>query len=287
MTDDIHARVRQIERVFPHQMETLAVHDEGDDFLVIEVNHDWMFRFPRNQAARKALVCEKLFLPRFAAMSPLPVPQYSFVGDDFVGYRKIEGARLTRQLFDALEDETRDTLARQIGKFLSALHAFPLDEARAMGLEAGWGGWRERACARFRESVAPLLSESARKNALALFDEFFALRWKPVVIHGDFYPRDHLFFDETQRRLSGVIDFGDLTIDDAVTDFTSLLEDFGESFLRQVMGHYSGEIDAAFLYRIHLRIKTRPLFDAPYAIEYGFEERFRQSLSEIETMFGK
>jgi Ser/Thr protein kinase RdoA (MazF antagonist) len=43
--------------------------------------------------------------------------------------------------------------------------------------------------------------------------------------------RRSVFFDETRQALCGVIDFGDLTIEDAATDLKSILEDLGEDVL--------------------------------------------------------
>jgi aminoglycoside 2''-phosphotransferase len=286
MVGDIQDRLNKITAMLHQSLETVQVHDGGDDFLVVEVNHAWMFRFPRHESARQALQCEIAFLQEFASRSPLPVPCYAFIGKDFVGYRRIEGTPLTRSLFATLDDATRRVVARQMGEFLSALHTFPLDRARAMGLTEGWGGWREKACQSFRANVAPLLSIQARTNAIACLEEFFALRGERVVVHGDFYPEDHVFLDDERRGLSGVIDFGDLTIEDAAADFTSVLQDFGAGFLQDIWTHYSGATDADMLHRIRVRIKARPLFDAPYALDYGFEERFKRRLLEIEAAFG-
>ena len=288
---DIQDKLNTITAIMRQPLETVQVHDGGDDFLVVEVNHAWMFRFPRHEAARQALQCEIAFLQEFAGRSPLSVPRYAFIGDDVVGYRKIEGRPLTRSLFESLDDETQHVIARQIGEFLSALPAFPLDRARAMGLTEGWGGWREKAYQSFKTNVAPLLSVQARTNAVACLEEFFALPGERVVVHGDFYPKDHVFFvgynaDDRQQGLSGVIDFGDLTIEDAAADFTSVLQDFGADFLQAVWTHYSGATDANMLHRIRVRIKARPLFDAPYALDYGFEERFQRRLLDIEAAFG-
>jgi aminoglycoside 2''-phosphotransferase len=207
------------------------------------------------------------------------------VGEDFIGYPKIEGVLLTPRYLRSLHDGLQKEIARQLGEFLTALHAFPIDEGFELGLTEGWDGWRAKAYARFRECVAPLLSARARENALAFFERFFALEWERAVIHGDFYPPDHVFCDPETGAL-GVIDFGDLTIEDAATDFQSILEDFGAGFLQDVLAHYACATDAGFLERIRIRIQARPLFDAPYALEYGLQGRFRERISEIEAAFG-
>ncbi len=285
MADHVQTQLNQIAAVFPHEITSVHVH-AGDDFLIIEINGAWMFRFPRNEAAKKVLGYETRFLSRFRRLSPLPVPDYRYVGQGLVGYPKIEGVLLTPDLFRRLGPETIHRVARQVGHFLSALHTFPLAEAREIGLTEEWGGWRLRAAARFRKTVAPRLSAEARQGALDFLDQFLAMEWKRVVIHGDFYPQDHVFFDQARGEINGVIDFGDVTIGDAATDFSSILDNYGESFLLAVQAHYSGEIGETFTGRVKTRIAATPLFDASYALEYGFKERFHEHLAEIERAFG-
>jgi aminoglycoside 2''-phosphotransferase len=275
-----------IRSVFADPIESIEICNHGEDFFVLEINRTWMFRFPRSPLAGQALAVEKQFLPRLATLSPLPVPEPRYVGLDFIGYRKIQGACLTHELFETLGPSTRGILAKQIGEFLSTVHAFPLAEAVKMGVTESWGGWRRRAFDRFEQQVTPLLSVPARQNALAFFEDYFAMQYPRVIIHGDFYPPDHVFFDESKQMLSGVIDFGDLTIEDAATDFKSLYVDFGQDFYRQVIDHYSGPVDAQMVERIHMRHRAHPLFDAPYALEYHQPERFHRQLSAIETTFG-
>ena len=62
MDSVIQAYLETITSVFPFDITNLAIHDGGDDFLVIEVNGEWMFRFPRQEISRKAFAVEKAFL---------------------------------------------------------------------------------------------------------------------------------------------------------------------------------------------------------------------------------
>jgi len=287
MKSVFQARIDQIEKAFPHKLEAVRIHNNGDDFLVIEVNQEWMFRFPRRPSTMKALLCEKRFLPGFEKLSPIPIPQISYSGEDFYGYRKIKGMPLTPRLFSTLKDNVRKRIARQLGGFLSSLHNFPLEQAHEMGLTDGWSGWREQAFVGFKENIARVLSTTAREKTMEFLVQFFAMDWKRVVIHGDLYPPDHVFIDESLQGISGIIDFSDLTLEDAATDFQSILEDFGEGFFRDVAACYTAiKVDASFLERIRTRIKARPIFDAAYALEYGFEKRFRKHCCEIESVFG-
>lgn len=279
-------KIERIARIFPDRIENVQIHDNGEDSTVLEINGEWMFRFPRHKYGERALEAEKRFLPRFAPMSPLPIPNPRYIGGDFIGYPKIQGVPFTNDLLQALLPTTRRVVARQIGEFLSKLHAFPLSEATAMGVQESWGGWREKAFQSFKENVAPRLSPQARAGSLDFFDRFFSMECHHVLIHGDFYPPDHVFFDQEQQQLSGVIDFSDLTIEDIATDFQCVYADFGATFFREVLMHYAGDADGQLVERIQIRIRAHPLFDAVYALEYHQPERFEKQLTAIENSFG-
>ena len=44
MSDYIQRRIEQIKKVFPYDVGTVQIHENGDDFVVIEINQEWMFR---------------------------------------------------------------------------------------------------------------------------------------------------------------------------------------------------------------------------------------------------
>jgi aminoglycoside 2''-phosphotransferase len=272
--------------VFPFDIIDIAIHDGGDDFLVIEVNGEWMFRFPRQEISRKAFVVEKAFLAKFKSISPLPVPDYRYMGDEFGGYRKIPGMLLSAELFQTLSRASRERIARQLGRFLSAVHNFPLDEAKRLGLTEGWDGWYVEIVQNYRETVAPMFSPSARKNTLLCLDQMLAEPFETRVIHGDFAFEDHVFFDEEKRQLSGMIDFADVTINDPAHDFQNIIEYGGETFFQTVMEHYRIKDDFTLLKRTELRIEARPLFEAAYSLMFGFEERFKERKEYVEGKYG-
>jgi hypothetical protein len=116
--------------------------------------------------------------------------------------------------------------------------AIEVNHTRALGLAEGWSGWRRRAGRFFESKVASRLSPNARRGALAQLAEFFEIPVPPVVVHGDLCFSEHVFWDPDRQALSGIIDFGDLTLFDA----TYTLEyGFAERFEQRL-----GEIEAAF-----------------------------------------
>jgi aminoglycoside 2''-phosphotransferase len=278
--------IEKIKQIFPHNIAETFVHDDGDDFLVIEVNNEWMFRFPRQEFSRKAFAVEKAFLSKFNPISPLPVPDYQYRGDDFGGYQKIHGSPLSIDLFQNLSESTQERIARQLGQFLSTIHNFPMDEAKRIGLIEDWNDWYDKIIQNYRETVVPMLSPSTRKNTLQLIERTLAEPFEARVLHGDFALEDHVFFDVQRQELCGVIDFADGTLNDPAHDFQNIVEYGGEGFYDVVMKHYQGRDDPTLLKRTKLRIETRPMMEASSSLLFGFEKRFKDRMQYLETKYG-
>ena len=285
MDSTIQGHLETIKNVLPFDVNDLGIHDGGDDFLVVEVNGKWMFRFPRNDIARNAFVVERAFLSRFKSISPLPIPDYQYEGNDFGGYHKILGTLLTPEVFAGLSKPAWMRIAQQIGQFLSAIHKYPVQEASRLWVTEGWGGWYVKIIQNYRETVAPMLSPSARKNTLQHMEQMLAEPFEARVIHGDFAFEDHVFFDVQRQELSGVIDFADVTIHDPAYDFQNVLEYGGEKYFEEVMRHYQGVGDAAFFKRTKFHIESRPMREASYSLLFGFEKRFKNRMEYLEAKY--
>jgi len=284
MNEDHQSYLDRIEEVFPFSVTRVDIHKGGDDFLVFEINSEWMFRFPRNEASRIACKEEMQFLAKFRPLSSLPIPDYQYVGDGFAGYAKIRGRQLSDELFQELSIDIREKIAEQLGSFLSALHKFPLGEADELGLTHGWDGTHHENGRVFLEKVAPLLSSSARNKAIRCMEDLLAEKFTGRVIHGDFYLPDHVFFDQGQKQL-GVIDFADVTIYDPAHDLQCVLEIGGEKFYESVMKRYDDNQDTDLLKRSKLRLLARPLFVAGYIFSNCIEEQYASRLVRIEDAF--
>lgn len=277
--------VETIKSIFSSNISDVTVHEKGDDFIVLEINHAWMFRFPRNDISEKALQVEKEFLSKFKTISPLPVPDHKYNGDNFVGYQKINGVLLNLDVFQSLSKESLARIAQQIGQFLSAVHTFPVDEAKHIGVTEGWSGYHQQAINRFRDEIAPLLSASAYQKALSCMERMMKEEFEPRVLHGDFALEDHVFYNPEKQQLSGVIDFADVTINDPAHDFQNIVEYGGEAFFDNVMEHYQFKDDPSLLKRTKLRIEARPLFEAAYSLMFGFEKRLKDRIEYIDAKY--
>ena len=74
----IQKYIEQIKAIVPFEITSVKVHEGGEEFLVFEINSEWMFRFPRNDSSQKALEKEMQFLAKFKPLSPLTVPEYQY-----------------------------------------------------------------------------------------------------------------------------------------------------------------------------------------------------------------
>jgi hypothetical protein len=103
VTTDAGGEIARIRAIFREPVESVEAHS-GDDFLVLEVNREWMFRFPRAESARAVLGYETRFLAAFRELSPLIVPEYDHTRTpETVFLRLSKDDRLSRTtLFDRL-----------------------------------------------------------------------------------------------------------------------------------------------------------------------------------------
>ncbi len=189
--------------------------EDGWDSLVLEVNGEYVFRFPRRPEVEEWVEREILLLPELAETLPAEVPRFDFVARNgllCVGYRKLVGEPAGASLS---EDGGED-----LGRFLAAVHRFPVERARRLGVPsfdpAAWRARFEGFCDDLRRRVLPLLALDERERAEELFAGVSGLDFEPMLVHGDLGPEHVLVRD---GRVVGVIDWSDARVGDPALDF--------------------------------------------------------------------
>lgn len=276
---EITGRIRQI---LPGQVRSVQAYPNAEQYLVVEVDSEWIFKFVRD-SDDPCIEYERQFLPLFAQMSPLPVPEICHFGQDYFAYRKISGERLTSTNLNSVSPASRARIAEQLGEFLTVLHSFPVNVAEGIGLSDSWGGWRERAHMVFKSEVTPLLSETTREGALSILDQYSGLHNR-IVIHGDFAPFN-ILIDMASERIAGVIDFGHMTIEEDARDFVEIASSFETAFLSDVISNYETDAPGTLLSRVEVRQREALLGDAVYAFQTGQSTRLQRRVAEIESVF--
>jgi aminoglycoside 2''-phosphotransferase len=279
MTDLNAPQVEEIiARRFPQLAPVRATYlGAGMDSVAFEVNAEWVFRFPLRGDVERQLFVERAILPVLAPLLPVPIPSFAFEGapaEDFplhfAGYAKLPGA-------SAAEVPASHTnyagLAVQLGRFLTALHRFPVRDAERLGvrtqrMEDDFEQVRDGALADLpaasryvsASSVARVRRylESARPMAKA--------PWPLVLTHYDL-AAEHVLVDATGSQVTGVIDWGDVSIGDPTVDFVGLLTWVGEPFVQAVLDNYDGVVDE----RVFERVRPWSMFRAVQDIRFGVD----------------
>jgi aminoglycoside 2''-phosphotransferase len=175
---------------------------------------------------------------------------------------------LTVPYFERLGRAHRDAIADQFASFLNALHAFPVERARALGYTAGQSLKEETASWR---PFYPRVRECFTDRERALLEEALAgpsVQAPPArlrLVHDDLDVH-HIFHDPRMKRLTGIIDFGDMALMDAAVDFYGLW-DYGEELVDRVLAGYR-HADARFKERTRDWFRVRRIRDIFLGIVY-------------------
>ena len=226
--------------------------DEGWDFQVFEVDPVWLFRFPKREASVAKLNMERKLLSGLGEWVSLPVPNYEYFCESpekairpFGGYRKLPGIG-----GDISKTVDQHQVARQLGIFLARLHTYPVEKAREAGVpEAGdlVTHWRDKS----REQLSRLNGLNVNLDLLRRYlenDAPVSCQGSLSLVHNDLWA-EHILVDTCTGGVSGVIDWADAFIGDPAIDFACLYAWYGESWLENVLDHYTGKLDAGVISR--------------------------------------
>jgi aminoglycoside phosphotransferase (APT) family kinase protein len=191
VVDDELAR-RLIAAQFPALRDATIRHiGEGWDNAAYLIEEHLVFRFPQRKIVAPLMHKEIANLPMLAPLLPYPIPVPTYSGtpsDDypypFAGYEIVYGAPADTR---ALNEAEHRQLARDLGRFLRALHNLDPAPFRAAGLPT---------------------DEIGKLDPKRLGVDEAPLDGEPCIVHGDLYEK-HLLLDH-RNRLCGVIDWGDL-----------------------------------------------------------------------------
>jgi aminoglycoside 2''-phosphotransferase len=95
--------------------------EDGWDSLVVDLDGEWIVRFPRRPEVEQWMEREIALLPELAPTLPVEIPRFDLIarnGVVCVGYRKIAGSPARTDIGECTGDD--------LGRFLSSLHRFPV-----------------------------------------------------------------------------------------------------------------------------------------------------------------
>ncbi len=269
---------------------------KGWDSFVLGVNDELIFRFPMRDDVIEPLQREIRLLPVLEQTLSTPIPHFEYIGRGnadypytFVGYRKIGGRTLDNPHTTSAQ---LVLLVPALATFLNELHSFPIANAIALGVQEHTPElWREMYQERYadlQKRVFPLLDTRQQMKSGQLWENFLnnkaIFTFQPKLIHRDL-SGEHVFC--VQDVLTGVIDWGDVTIGDPAIDFVGLHHVGGKAFVERVLMRYQNTIDTAFWQRIDFYLHYGPFSQLLYG-SYSKNETFtRKGIEGLRTMFGE
>jgi aminoglycoside 2''-phosphotransferase len=267
-------------------IKSARLNNDGQYNDVLLLNDDLIFRFPRYPIGVKTIFNEVHILSRIRDYLPLPVPDPIYtskgtdtVGEVFMGYRRISGDPLQRDIFQSLDDVVLGRWASQMASFLQALHSIPLEEvAIDLPVSDGPAEWTDL-FAEFRRHLFPFMRPDACQWTTYHFEAYLNApqlhNYQPALRHGDF-GAGNILIDREKMILSGVIDFGFAGVGDQAVDIAAV-STLGDSFFTRFQDSYPGIdslLDRARFYR-----GTYALYEALHGIKHGDEKAFNAGIS--------
>ncbi|RJO73356.1 DUF1679 domain-containing protein [Nocardia panacis] len=229
-----------LRRLFPEtEPEHLAVR-EGQFHLVV-LGSDRVVCLPRTEAAaarlpQRAAVLRVLagFDLGFRTPEPLEEGSADRVGEPpFLVLSRVPGTPLAAEVLD--DPRAADVVAGQYVELLTGLVTAGADDRVRAALPAPEGRWR-RFAADVRTELFGLISAGGRRRAE---QELIAVEDLPhrtaAVVHGDLGPENVLWENiDGSPRLSGVVDWDEVTLGDPAEDLAALGAGHGDPMLRRV-----------------------------------------------------
>ena len=210
---------------------------------------------------------EIALLPELTPALPVAVPRFELVARNglvAVGYPKIAGS--------PARSDADERTGQDLGRFLTALHRFPVERARALGVPCfDAPAWREHfgaLCSDFRRRVFPLLLPAERERADAFLSRVTELDFVPVLTHSDLGPEHVLCL---AGRVVGVIDWSDARVGDAALDLAWCLNGTPPAVGDAVSSAYG--VDLGLRERSLFYHRLGPWYEVTYGLDKG-DERF-------------
>ena len=283
-------RCRRIlgESVPDPEIRSVRYFDSGWDYELWEVNGELLFRFPKRPECAETLRKEARLLTKLAGRLSIAVPRPEYVSEGcedfplpFFGYRTLPGDPLDKV---TLDEQTRELIAQQLGRFLSELHGFPAERAAELGVPSysaeGWRAYYRQLREQVRREVLPLLARSERRAVDAFWRRFLDderhFRFEPVLLHGDLSP-EHILVDLERTAITGVIDFGDAVVGDPAGDFGG----FTAAFRQAVLGAYDLPVDDSLLDRAADYWKISPFHEVLHGLNIDDQKHIDNGLAHV------
>lgn len=267
--------VNEVQACTGLQVKSYRKITKGWENIILEVNDQYIFRFPMFRGSWSRMQKEFSLLPWLAPRLSVPIPAYEFIWDGdrshpqrFAGYKKITGVPMLKGNF---RRAWVDRLGQDLGRLLTELHSFDLADRELKTVKRhtveSWVESNRMFYRQIRKLVFPILNRTERALAEAFwkqfFDEFTDYDFMPTLIHSDL-TGGNILIDPSKAKLTGIIDWGDAKVADPAFDFVGILE-VNKSLGQRSMDCYGGP-KSGFRERADLYLKTIPFGEISWGV---------------------
>lgn len=224
---------------------------EGYDSKAYLINNEYIFKIKISANKKKGYEKEKAVLDflnkNLKTKIKIPQIDYIYINDELsiMGYKKIDGKFLNPEIYKEMSKEEQEILKDDIAKFLKGMHDLDYSEIKKYTID------NKQNCLEEYELLQKTIYNNLTENEKKYIEDFFErlnnttiFDDKKCLCHNDF-SCNHLLLDDN-KKLVGIIDFGDSGIIDEYCDFIYLLEDsdeeIGKDFGEDILKLY-GDID--------------------------------------------
>jgi Ser/Thr protein kinase RdoA (MazF antagonist) len=186
---------------------------EGWHSTAVEVDGRLVFKFPKSEAAERALLKEASLLAMVRPRVSMPVPEMRLHHGPpvFTCHDKLPGEHLLSGGYRKLSETARDLLGAALGTFYAELHLLDVQRMKNAGA-APIERWQSPQAVRAK--ALPKLDRDLRDYAEAIVSAFERLPPDPCGMTYGFFDGHgwNMAFDHERGRLGGIYDFADSRI---------------------------------------------------------------------------
>jgi aminoglycoside 2''-phosphotransferase len=262
----------------------------GADSAAYLLDGEWVVRVPITANAQLTLRRELALLEDLAPRLPLPIPAIAHVARRggqllLVAYPAIRGEPLNDERLRALHADVQHDMVSSLAAFLNALHAYPVSAARRAGVtEQLTSGGYHAAQRELPGTLAGVLTapEIAHLDAcFARYERVHQPQAAPrAVLHGDLKPA-HVLHDAAGGQITGVLDWGDVSLGDPDFDLAVIGMFFGQELLARLLEHLPDRDPAVVRDKARFFTTLRGLQDIRYALDHGDPATVQRAVARL------
>lgn len=280
--------LKKIEEEFSISVKKYSYLRSAFDHDVFVINNELVFRFPRTEVVRKRLQTEIDFLNFFKDKTSVNIPHYVYISKqgDFAGYRKIPGKILTPSAFKTESKQNKEKIIHQLVIFINQFHSIDLAQFETFHPKKrkDFIEIEERIEQQLKEKLFRKLSKHEISTIKNFYEESkqYLNQIPTCPIHGDLYAYNVVWDKQTCQV--GIIDFSDILLGDAASDF-EVFYDYGVEYVQKAYEQYRGQKDENFLKRAEIYYKVHAIYTLLSSllgarIEFDYvHKRFRQKFN--------